>query len=51
MKDILSGEIFNYDSLRLAGKELNSNHNTISKYLKIGQLFRNRNQISKIVGN
>lgn len=51
VKDILSGEIFNYDSLRLAGKELNSNHNTINKYLKSGELFRNRYKISKIVGN
>lgn len=45
--DIQTGETFLYDSLRIAAKELNSNHVTMSNYVKNGKLFRDRYQITK----
>jgi len=47
VKDIQTDETFYYNSLRIAGKELNSNHNTISKYVISGKLFRDKYQITK----
>lgn len=47
VKDMQTGETFFYDSLRIAGKELNSNHKTISNYVNSGKLFRDRYQITK----
>lgn len=34
-----TGEVFYYDSLRTAAKELNSNHAIISSYIKSKKLF------------
>lgn len=45
--DIKTSDKFLYDSLREAAKELNSNHNTISCYVKSGKLFKGRYQITK----
>lgn len=42
VKDILTGEITIYSSLRNAGKGLNSNHVSIKNYLDNGKLFRGR---------
>ena len=47
VKDTLTGNTLYYDSLRIAAKELNSNHKTISNYLKSGKLFQGRYQITK----
>ena len=49
VKDILTGEIAIYDSLRNAGKSLNSNHVTVSNNLDNGKLFRNRYIITSVV--
>jgi len=48
VKDILTGEITIYDSLRNAGKGLNSNHVTIRNNLDKGKLFRDRYIITSI---
>lgn len=47
VKDVQTGQIFYYDSLRAAGKELNSNHVTLSSNLNKGKLFRDRYFITK----
>lgn len=39
VKDVQTGQIFYYDSLRAAGKELNSNHVTLSSNLNKGKLL------------
>ena len=47
VKDMQTGQIFYYDSIRTAGKELNSNHNSIRYNLDNGNLFRGRYLITK----
>lgn len=47
VKDLQTGQIFYYDSLRAAGKDLNSNHVTLSSNLTKGKLFRDRYSITK----
>lgn len=47
VKDMQTGEIFYYDSIRAAGKGLNSNHASIRYNLDNGKLFRNRYLITK----
>ncbi len=42
VEDTLTGEIYFYDSLRNAGKGLNSNHKSIKYNLDNGKLFRDR---------
>lgn len=49
VKDILTGETIIYDSLRNAGKGLNSNHRSIKNNLDNGKLFRNRYIITSVV--
>jgi group I intron endonuclease len=39
IKDLKTGQTFIYDSLRTAGKELNSNHNSIKYNLNSGNFF------------
>jgi len=34
LTDTLTGETFLYDSIRMAARELNTNHNTIRNYIK-----------------
>lgn len=48
VKDIETGQTFLYDSIRTAGKELNSNHNSLSYNLDNGKLFRGKYLITKI---
>jgi len=48
VKDTQTGEILFYDSLRIAAKELNSNHKTISNYVKSKKLFRDRYLITRV---
>nr|QCW06880.1 hypothetical protein [Drechslerella brochopaga] len=48
VKDMQTGEIFIYDSLRIAGKELHSNHNSIKYNLNNKKLFRGRYLITRI---
>jgi len=45
--DIQTGDTFLYYSLRIAAKELNSNHVTLSNYVKNGKIFRDRYQLTK----
>lgn len=47
VKDVHTGQILYYDSLRAAGKELNTNHVTLSYNLNKGKLFRDRYLITK----
>ena len=47
IKDVHTGQILYYDSLRVAGKELNTNHVTLSYNLNKGKLFRERYLITK----
>jgi len=47
VKDIETGQISYYDSIREAGKGLNSNHASIRYNLDNGKLFRGRYLISK----
>lgn len=47
VKDMHTGQILYYDSLRAAGKELNTNHVTLSSNLNKGKLFRERYLITK----
>lgn len=49
IKDILTGEITIYDSLRNAGKGLNSNHVTMRNNLDNGKLFRDRYIITSVI--
>ena len=48
IKDIQTGQIYLYDSLRKAGKGLNSNHTTVKNNLDTGKLFRERYLITSI---
>ena len=48
VKDLETGQTFIYDSMRTAGKELNSNHRSLSYNLDNGKLFRGRYLITKI---
>jgi group I intron endonuclease len=48
VKDMETGQIFLYDSIRIAGKELDSNHNSIRYNLDNGKLFRGRYLITKV---
>jgi group I intron endonuclease len=48
IKDTLTGEISNYDSLRSAGKALNSSHSSIKINLDNGKLYRKRYIITSI---
>lgn len=48
VKDIETGQTILYDSLRTAGKELNSNHKSISYSLDNGKLFRGKYLITKV---
>jgi len=50
VKDMQTGQTFIYDSLRTAGKELNSNQNSIKYNLNSGKLFRGRYLITEIKG-
>jgi len=43
-----TGQISIYDSLRSAGKELNSNHMSMKYNLNSGKLFRGRYLITEI---
>lgn len=47
VKDTQTRETFFYDSVRITAKELNSNHTTISNYVKSGKLFRDRYLITR----
>lgn len=47
VKDTQTGETLFYDSIRITAKELNSNHTTISNYVKSGKLFRDRYLITR----
>lgn len=49
IKDILTGESILYDSLRNAGKGLNSSHVSIKKNLDNGKFFRDRYIITSVV--
>lgn len=49
IKDILTGEITIYDSLRSAGKGLNSNHTSMKNNLDNGKLFRGRYLITSVL--
>lgn len=51
VKDILTGEITIYDSLRSAGKGLNSNHKSMKNNLDNGKLFRDRYLITSVISN
>lgn len=51
VKDIQTGEIIIYDSLRNAGKGLNSNHTSMKNNLDNAKLFRNRYIITSILNN
>jgi group I intron endonuclease len=51
VKDVHTGQILYYDSLRAAGKELNTNHVTLSYNLNKGKLFRDRYLITKIISD
>jgi group I intron endonuclease len=51
VKDVHTGQILYYDSLRAAGKEFNTNHVTLSYNLNKGKLFRDRYLITKIIGD
>jgi group I intron endonuclease len=51
VKDILTGEITIYDSLRSAGKGLNSNHKSMKNNLDNGKLFRDRYIITSVISN
>jgi group I intron endonuclease len=48
VKDIQTGQIFLYNSLREAGKGLNSNHKTVKYNLNTGKLFRGRYLITSL---
>jgi group I intron endonuclease len=48
VKDMETGQTFLYDSIRTAGKELDSNHNSIRYNLDNGKLFRGRYLITKV---
>lgn len=43
-----TGQTFLYDSIRTAGKELNSNHSSIRYNLDNGKLFRGRYLITTV---
>lgn len=47
--DTLTGETFLYDSIRMAARELNTNHNTIRNYIKSKKLFQGKFQISVLL--
>jgi len=47
VKDMQTGQIFYYDSIRTAGKELKSNHASMLYVLDSGKLFRGRYLITK----
>jgi group I intron endonuclease len=51
VKDVHTGQILYYDSLRAAGKELNTNHVTLSSNLNKGKLFRDRYLITKLISD
>jgi group I intron endonuclease len=51
VKDIQTGERIIYDSLRNAGKGLNSNHTSMKNNLDNAKLFRNRYIITSILNN
>lgn len=51
IKDILTGEITIYDSLRNAGKDLNCSHNSMKNNLDNGKLFRKRYIITSAISN
>jgi group I intron endonuclease len=48
VEDTQTGEIYLYNSLREAGKGLNSNHKTVKNNLDTGKLFRGRYLITSI---
>ena len=48
IEDTLTSQINIYDSLRQAGKELNSNHVSMRNYLDKGKLYRNRYLITSV---
>lgn len=48
VKDMETGQTFLDDSIRTAGKELDSNHNSIRYNLDNGKLFRGRYLITKV---
>jgi len=47
VKDMQTGQVFYYDSIRTAGKELKSNHASMLYNLDNGKLFRGRYLITK----
>jgi len=51
VEDTQTGEIYLYNSLREAGKGLNSNHKTVKNNLDTGKLFRGRYLITSINQN
>ena len=51
VKEILTGEITIYDSLRNAGKDLNCSHNSMKNNLDNGKLFRHRYIITSAISN
>ena len=51
VKEILTGKITIYDSLRNAGKDLNSNHKSMKNNLDNGKLFRNWYIITSVISN
>ena len=48
VEDIQTGQKFLYNSLREAGKGLNSNHKTVKNNLDTGKLFRGRYLITSL---